>query len=65
METPRPTIAFVVRVIERDGGTLTGTVERVRTGEKRHFPGIESVSRLIEEMTRGEAEDPVAPSASQ
>ncbi len=54
VETP---IAFVVRVISTDGGQLKGTVERVRTGEKRPFHGIESVSRLIEEMARGETED--------
>lgn len=61
METPRPVIAFIVRVISSDGGQLKGTVERVRTGEKRHFDSIESVSGLIEQMARGEAEEPVAP----
>ena len=61
VETPRTAIAFVVRVIASDGGQLKGTVERVRTGEKHHFQNIESVSRLIEQMARGEAEEPVAP----
>jgi hypothetical protein len=59
METPRPAIAFVVRVIASDGGRLKGTVERVRTGEKHHFDGIESVSRLIEQMARTQAEDSI------
>jgi hypothetical protein len=59
METPRPVIAFVVRVIASDGGRLKGTVERVRTGEKHHFDGIESVSRLIEQMARTQAEDSI------
>ena len=63
MEILQPTIAFVVRVTASEGGQLKGTVERVRTGEKRHFQSIESVSRLIEQMARGEAEDPVAPTA--
>ncbi len=58
VETPRPAIAFVVRVIASDGGRLKGTVEGVRTGEKHHFEGIESVSRLIEQMARSQAGDP-------
>ena len=59
METPRPPIAFIVRVIAVESGRLTGTVERVRTGEKHHFEGIEAVSRLIEQMARTQAEDPM------
>ena len=59
METPRPAIAFVVRVIASDGGRLKGTVERVRTGEKHQFDGIESVSRLIEQMARTQPEDSI------
>jgi hypothetical protein len=61
MDSPRPAMAFVVRVITSNGGQLNGTVERVRTGEKRPFQGIEAVSRVIEQMARGEADDPTIP----
>lgn len=59
METPRPAIAFIVRVTAVEGGRLKGTVVRVRTGEKHQFEGIEAVSRLIEQMARTQAEDPM------
>jgi hypothetical protein len=41
---------FIVRVIPSDDGGLTGTVERVRTGEKRRFYDSEELHALIARM---------------
>jgi hypothetical protein len=52
-------MTFVVRVREAAAGELAGTVERLRTGEKQPFRGIDALARLIEEAVqaaRAEAE---------
>jgi hypothetical protein len=41
---------IIVRVTEKDGGRLTGTVERARTGERRPFLGVEHIGEVIAEM---------------
>ena len=43
-------VSFVVRLVRRDGGQVTGVVERVRTGEKVRFEGVEAVCRVIARM---------------
>jgi hypothetical protein len=48
---------FVVR-IERDAqGAVRGVVERVRTGAKEPFRGIETIGALIGRMIETEAAD--------
>lgn len=43
-------VSFVVRLTRSDGGQVTGVVERVRTGEKVRFEGVEGVCRVIARM---------------
>ena len=38
---------FIVRVWQDDAGRLSGVVERVRTGEKVQFHGLETVGRAV------------------
>jgi hypothetical protein len=38
---------FVVRITDRGPGELTGTVERVRTGERHRFHGSDALGSLI------------------
>ena len=46
-------VTFVVRVRRHGPGHLSGTVERVRTGEKRVFQDGESIGAVIGQMVRG------------
>jgi hypothetical protein len=45
-------MTFVVRVQATEAGELAGTVERLRTGEKQHFRGVDALARLIEQSVR-------------
>jgi hypothetical protein len=38
---------FIVRVWQDDAGRMSGVVERVRTGEKIPFHGLESLGRAV------------------
>jgi hypothetical protein len=38
---------IIVRVRRDDAGRLSGVVERVRTGEKLRFHGLETVGRAV------------------
>jgi hypothetical protein len=38
---------FIVRVRQDDAGQLSGVVERVRTGEKVPFHGLQTLSRAV------------------
>jgi hypothetical protein len=38
---------FIVRVWQDDAGRMSGVVERVRTGEKMPFHGLESLGRAV------------------
>ncbi|HEY7041035.1 MAG TPA: hypothetical protein VID28_19360 [Methylomirabilota bacterium] len=38
---------FIVRVWQDDAGRLSGVVERVRTGEKVQFHGLETLGRAV------------------
>jgi hypothetical protein len=46
---------FVVRVDRDASGNVSGVIERVRTGEKEGFRGLEAIGGLIARMV--EAED--------
>lgn len=55
MEATAPTTSFIVRVSIDPAGRLAGAVERVRTGEKRGFDGIDTIAAVIARMmTPGE-----------
>jgi hypothetical protein len=42
--------AFVVRASRDAAGRVTGVVERVATGEKVRFAGVEAMGEIIERM---------------
>jgi hypothetical protein len=52
---------FVVRIDQHDGGNVTGVIERVRTGEKEPFRGLESIGGLIARMLEAEGGPPRTP----
>ena len=51
------TMAFVVRIAVNDTPEVRGTIERVRTREKRRFESLEALSRLLLDMAQPEAHD--------
>ena len=38
---------FIVRIRQDDAGRLSGVIERVRTGEKVRFHGLETLSQAV------------------
>jgi len=52
-ESGSPQITFVVRVSTDRAGVIAGVVERVRTGEKARFQGLEDLGALIARMIEG------------
>jgi hypothetical protein len=48
-KVPR-TVSFVLRVIHRPDGTLTGVVERVGTGRKERFGSAEEIGAVVARM---------------
>lgn len=54
---------FVVRIDRDDGGNVTGVIERVRTGEKEPFRGLESIGGLIARMLEAEGGPTPTPGA--
>jgi hypothetical protein len=38
---------FIVRIWQDDAGRMSGVVERVRTGEKLQFHGLDTLSRAV------------------
>jgi hypothetical protein len=40
-------MTFIVRIRQDDAGRLSGVLERVRTGEKVQFHGLETLSSAI------------------
>ena len=61
----RPGLTFIVRVTPADADQLTGTVERVRTGEKQRFIGLEGLGALIAGMVGEATKQPEASTAPQ
>jgi hypothetical protein len=51
MDAPERPMSFIVRLSWGDAGKATGTVERVASGEKRRFAGIETLPELIAQMS--------------
>jgi hypothetical protein len=43
-------VSFVVRLTRNDAGEVSGVVERVKTGEKVRFEGVDGVCRVIARM---------------
>ncbi len=43
-------VSFVVRLTRNDAGVVGGVVERVKTGEKVRFEGVDGVCRVIARM---------------
>lgn len=41
---------FIVRLTRDPAGRVTGVVERVRTGEKERFTGVEEIGPLVAEL---------------
>ena len=49
-ETSRTVVTFIVRLVCDHARRVRGTVERVRTGEKRMFTGADGIGGVIEQM---------------
>jgi hypothetical protein len=47
-----PVVTFIVRTTREADGSLRGTVERVRTGEKQRFTGAGGIGGIIDRMLR-------------
>jgi hypothetical protein len=47
---------LIVRIRQDDAGRLSGVVERVRTGEKVRFHGLETLSRAVASLLATSAE---------
>jgi hypothetical protein len=48
-------MTFILRLVNIDEtGRVAGVVERVKTGEKQRFDGIEAISPLIARMVKEE-----------
>jgi len=57
-ETSSTVVTFIVRLVCDDARRVRGTVERVRTGEKRVFTGADGNGGLIEQMLRNDNDRP-------
>ena len=55
---PRPVATFIVRITCEPGGSLRGTVERVRTGRKERFTGAGGIGGAIERMLQDDHHEP-------
>jgi hypothetical protein len=49
-------VTFIVRLVCDHARAVRGTVERVRTGEKRVFTGADGIGGVIEQMLADDAE---------
>ena len=58
-------MAFVVRVAVGETPELCGTVERVRTGERHRFQGLETLGRLLAQMVGPAPPEPDAHSGER
>jgi hypothetical protein len=47
---------LIVRIRQDDAGRLSGVVERVRTGEKVQFHGLETLNRAVASLLSSIAE---------
>jgi len=53
-QTSSTVVTFIVRLVGDHARRVRGTVERVRTGEKRVFTGADGIGGVIEQMLRNE-----------
>jgi hypothetical protein len=51
---PTP-VTFIIRLMRADDGRVSGIVERVRTGEKRRFHGLDAIGTVIGSCLEDEA----------
>jgi hypothetical protein len=65
MESSDRALTFIVRVTLADGGEIAGTVERVRTGEKHRFTGVDALGTLIVQIVAHEAPPAVSDSSME
>jgi len=49
---------FIVRLDRDDAGRISGSIERVRTGEKVWVDALESVGRVLAAMLAGDVPEP-------
>ena len=49
-------VTFIVRLVGDHARRVRGTVERVRTGEKRVFTGADGIGGVIEQMLADDAD---------
>jgi len=54
--------SFVVRAVRDRRGRVSGVIERVATGAKEAFTGMEAIGRVITEMLQRERSSPEASS---
>lgn len=54
--------SFVVRAVQDPRGEVSGVIERVATGAKEAFTGMEAIGRIIARMLQGE--DAVPPTGA-
>jgi hypothetical protein len=47
-------VSFVVRVVQDGQGEVNGVIERVATGAKETFAGMEVIGQVIQRMLRRE-----------
>jgi len=64
METPQASMTFIVRVRPGEPGQVSGIVERLKTGEKHRFHGVEAIGPLIAEMVRPDTPSSPEPNPS-
>jgi hypothetical protein len=50
--------SFVVRAVQDGRGQVTGVIERVATGAKEAFTGMEAIGRVIVQMLQREGVQP-------
>ena len=53
--------SFIVRATEDGGGRITGVIERVSTGAKEAFSGLEAIGQVIRRMLGSDGLTPEAP----
>jgi hypothetical protein len=63
MDKPVEFMTFVVRLQRGDGEEIAGVVERVKTGEKARFRGVDEIGALIARMLSDRTNDPMPPDA--
>jgi hypothetical protein len=51
-------VSFIVRVVEARRGQVSGVVERVATGAKEAFQGMEAIGRVVARILQGERSFP-------